>query len=87
MLRSSARGGSRRLLCPLGHPPSHPIELVRIRDGLVVLAMIDDHPPAARKVEAALEGEGRDASALMKAREAKLIAVYQALKECPIYQA
>ncbi len=66
-----------------GNDPSE--ELVRVRDGLVILAMIDEYARSAKDVEAALEAGG-GARALMKVRDDKLLDVYQTLKEYPIYQ-
>jgi len=56
-----------------------------VRDGLVILAMIDEYARSAKDVEAALEAGG-GARALMKVRDDKLLDVYQTLKEYPIYQ-
>lgn len=60
-------------------------DLVRIRDGLLVLAMVDDYARLVRKIEKGLQAR-EDMTTLMKAREEKVLAVYQALKEYPIYQ-
>ena len=60
-------------------------ELVRIGDGLTVLAMIDDYAAAAKTYEEAIRAS-EAATAAKKARDAKLIEVYQALKAYPIYQ-
>ena len=64
---------------------SHPCEeLAQIRDDLVIPTMIDHYARSAREVEDAVQG--RDVAELMKVREARIIAVYQSLKEYPIYQ-
>ena len=60
-------------------------ELVRIRDGITILAMVDDYAGAAKTYEEAIEAS-EAATAAKKARDAKLIEVYQALKAYPIYQ-
>ncbi len=60
-------------------------ELVRIRDGLTILAMIDDYAGAAKTFEEAVQANEAAVTA-KKARDAKLLDVYQALKAYPIYQ-
>jgi len=60
-------------------------ELRRIRDGLTILAMVDDYARAVKKVDDAcktVKGMGR----LTGAREKRFQAVFEAMKQYPIYQ-
>ena len=60
-------------------------ELVRIRDALTILAMIDDYAASAKVFDDAVQASEAAAKAKTE-RDAKLIEVYQALKAYPIYQ-
>lgn len=81
--RSSGSGRDERCVpCRIGEGACE--ELVRIRDGLTILTMIDDYARSAGKVEEAMAGCTADVSDLMKEREAKLLATYQALKASPM---
>ncbi|UCF10890.1 MAG: hypothetical protein JSW65_04215 [Candidatus Bipolaricaulota bacterium] len=65
-------------------PEAYP-ELVRIRDGLTILAMIDDFAATAKAFEEAIEGDDNAVEAKGR-RDVKLLEVYEALKAYPIYQ-
>jgi hypothetical protein len=65
-------------------PDAYP-ELVRIRDALTILAMIDDYAASARSFDEALQANEAAVKA-KEARDAKLLEVFQALKAYPIYQ-
>ena len=60
-------------------------DLKRIRDGLTILAMVDDYARAVREVEDAHK-TGRDATSLTQARDERFQAVFEAMKHYPIYQ-
>jgi len=61
------------------------LDLLRIRDGLVILTMVDDYARTVAELDEATDA-GEDVSELTQARQEKLLAVYTQLKEYPIYQ-
>lgn len=61
------------------------LELARVRDGLVMLAMIDDYARAVKEIENARKAR-KETAELERARDAKLLAVYQTMKQYPLYQ-
>jgi len=60
-------------------------ELLRIRDALTILAMIDDYATSAKAFDDAI-GTNEAAVKAKEARDAKLLEVFGALKAYPIYQ-
>jgi len=60
-------------------------DLLRIRDGLVILAMVDDYARTAKEFED-VQKQSPELMALLQRREEKLIGVYLALKQYPLYQ-
>ena len=57
----------------------------RIRDALVILAMVDDYARTVKEIEDARKAK-KDSTKLERNRDAQLFAVYAAMKEYPIYQ-
>jgi hypothetical protein len=60
-------------------------EFLRIRDGLTILAMIDEYAASARAFDEAVQTSEAAVDA-KKNRDAKLLEVFQALKAYPLYQ-
>ena len=65
-------------------PDAYP-ELVRVRDGLTALAMIDEYAASARAFDDALSAN-EAAGVAKKEMDKKLLEIFQALKAYPIYQ-
>jgi hypothetical protein len=61
------------------------IERDRTRDGLVVLATVDDYARAVRRIEQAKKA-GQEETALETERDAKLLACFSTMKQYPLFQ-